>query len=90
LINQAGDQLSSANYQEAIEYYNQAILLKPDDKGAYISTYINRGYAHSQLKDYQRAVEDYIFIIIIIEKRDRLIKLYNLPKIMIINLKQIG
>jgi tetratricopeptide (TPR) repeat protein len=64
LINQAGDQLSSANYQEAIEYYNQAILLKPDDKGAYISAYINRGYAHSQLKDYQRAVEDYIFIII--------------------------
>jgi tetratricopeptide (TPR) repeat protein len=74
LINQAGDQLSSANYQEAIEYYNQAILLKPDDKDAYI----NRGYAHSQFKDYQRAVKDYIFIII--EKRDRLIKIYNCQK----------
>jgi tetratricopeptide (TPR) repeat protein len=41
-------------YQRAIEDYNEAIRLKPDDVA-----FNNRGIAYTKLGQYQRAIEDY-------------------------------
>ena len=43
------------NYDNAIEYYNKAIELKPD----YVYAYNNRGNAKSDLGNFQEAIEDF-------------------------------
>jgi tetratricopeptide (TPR) repeat protein len=42
-------------YQQAIEDYNQAILMKPD----YAHAYYNRGTVYGKLGRYKQAIEDY-------------------------------
>jgi len=46
--------LNSNQYPLAIENYNQAIRLKPDDAGAYY----NKGLAYTDLGQFRRAIEN--------------------------------
>jgi tetratricopeptide (TPR) repeat protein len=45
-------------YQRAIQDYDTAIRLKPDDAIA-VAVYNNRGLAYAELGQYQRAIQDY-------------------------------
>lgn len=47
--------LDQGHYDEAIEEYNEVILLKPD----YADAYNNRGYAYSHLGQFEQAIDDY-------------------------------
>ncbi|MBD2535537.1 serine protease [Nostoc flagelliforme FACHB-838] len=48
-------QVQKGNYRRAIEYYNQAIRLKPRNANIYLS----RANAQQRLKNYRGALEDY-------------------------------
>ncbi|CCI01355.1 tetratricopeptide repeat protein [Microcystis aeruginosa] len=49
------EKLQSGDYQGAIEAFNQAILLNPNN----IDAYISRGIAYAALTNYQKAISDY-------------------------------
>jgi hypothetical protein len=54
-INLASYLVKEGNFKEAIDYYNKAILIKPDKADAYN----NRGIVFSKMEQYEHAVDDY-------------------------------
>ena len=44
--------------EEAIDHYNKAISMKPDNVYQ-LESYNNRGIAYGKLGQYQRAIEDF-------------------------------
>lgn len=54
-INKGIDLDKKGNYIKAIEYYTNAINLKPD----YINAYNYRGYAYYAILEYEKAINDF-------------------------------
>lgn len=62
-VNRGVNKVVQGKYDQAIEYYNQAIQLDPN----LVRAYINRGDAHFLVKDYQGTIEDINWILRYIE-----------------------
>lgn len=63
-VNRGVNKVVQGKYDQAIEYYDQAIQLDPN----LVRAYINRGDARFLVKDYQGTIEDINWILRVIEK----------------------
>ena len=55
LFEQGNSATANGNFQQAVHDYTQVIALNPNHAG----TYVNRGSAYANLKDYSSAIRDY-------------------------------
>ncbi len=58
-LNSNDNEKVNKKYEEAVEQYDQAIKLNPDN----LYTYYNRAYVNANLKNYNKAIEDYTYCI---------------------------